>query len=82
MPYDWKGRPLKILHNIFQVLSLPLYWNEGWTRFHSDLENLAKCLKCYTENLEGENCAQLCCVLLWMNSKLPYVQYYLHVTSV
>lgn len=44
--------------NLFQVLSLGLYWNEEWSRFHADLERLAKCLRFYVDNLEKENRSQ------------------------
>ena len=38
--------------NLFQVLSLCVYWNEQWHQFQSDLETLAKTLKFYIDDLE------------------------------
>ena len=44
--------------NLFQVLSLPIYWNESWNRLHGDLEKLAMCLRFYVENMEKETQSQ------------------------
>ena len=44
--------------NLFQVLSLHVYWNEKWCRFQSDLEKHSKTLKFYTDDLEKENESQ------------------------
>ena len=44
--------------NLFQVLSLCVYWNEQWHQFQSDLETLAKTLKFYIDDLEKGNGSQ------------------------